>query len=354
MGVVYVAEDERLGRRVAIKMIREAARRDEQEEARERFWREARAAARISHPNVCQLYDVGEEDGELWIAMELLEGTPLASRLSEGPLPLGEAGPIALGILSALEAIHRHQIVHRDLKPTNVFLTPHGVKLLDFGLARSYQESAGDTDPSITRTGYVMGTPRYMSPEQWKGEAIDARADLFALGTLFYEMLAGTPPFHGASSAEIRHSVLFDKPPALSGPPAVAAADRVIQRAMAKSPTDRFPMAQAMAEELRGALALLDQDETARARTVRRLIVLPFRCLRADPECEFPEGGPRVRVPHLQPSRRHHGLPCGHRVPRRAVAPVRRALRGRDARPQGHRGGSGGGPRAHGDAPPRR
>ncbi|MGH7680797.1 MAG: FlgO family outer membrane protein [Candidatus Eiseniibacteriota bacterium] len=286
MGVVYAADDERLGRRVAIKMIREAARKDERDEARERFWREARAAARISHPNVCQLYDVGEEDGELWIAMELLEGTPLATRLSQGPLPLGEAGPIALGVLSALEAIHRHEIVHRDLKPTNVFLTPHGVKLLDFGLARTYKQSAVETDPSITRTGYVMGTPRYMSPEQWKGEAIDARTDLFAVGTLLYEMLAGSPPFHGDSSAEIRHSVLFHHPPVLSGPPAVAAADRVIQKALAKSASDRFSMAQTMAEELRAALALLD-DDTARARTVRRLIVLPFRCLRPDPECDF-------------------------------------------------------------------
>ncbi len=286
MGVVYAADDERLGRRVAIKMIREAPLTSERDEARERFWREARAAARISHPNVCQLYDVGEEDGELWIAMELLEGAPLATRLAQGPLPLDEAGPIVLGILSALEAIHRHQIVHRDLKPTNVFLTPHGVKLLDFGLARTYRDSGGETDLSLTRTGYAVGTPRYMSPEQWKGGQIDARTDLFAAGALLYEMLAGSPPFNGHSSGEIRHAVLFEHPPALAGPPAVAAADRVIQRALAKSAPDRFQEAQAMAGELRAALALLGED-TARARTVRRLMVLPFRCLRPDPECEF-------------------------------------------------------------------
>src|SRR5258706_2767541 len=132
MGVVYAAQDERLGRRVAIKMIRETSAASS---ARERFWREARAAARISHPNVCQIYDVGEEEGELWIAMELLEGQSLASRLTPGPLPLSDAGPIVLSMLSALEALHQRQIVHRDLKPSNVFLTPHGVKLLDFGLA---------------------------------------------------------------------------------------------------------------------------------------------------------------------------------------------------------------------------
>jgi TolB-like protein len=284
MGVVYAADDERLGRRVAIKMIRDASANGE---ARERFWREARAAARISHPNVCQLYDVGEEDGELWIAMELLEGKPLSARLEEGALPLGEAGPIALGVLSALEALHRHQIVHRDLKPTNIFLTPHGVKLLDFGLARNYRESGVETEVSLTRTGFVVGTPRYMAPEQWKGQPIDARTDLFAVGALFYEMLAGQPPFPGRSAAEIRHAVLFEQPPALSGPPAVAAADRVIQRALSKAPADRLPAASAMAEDLREALALLDSGEAIRARAVRRLIVLPFRCLRPDPECDF-------------------------------------------------------------------
>jgi len=179
MGVVYAAQDERLGRRVAIKMIREASAATD---TRERFWREARTAARISHPNICQIYDVGEDDGDLWIAMELLQGEPLASRLATGPLPLGDAGPIVLSMLSALDALHQHQIVHRDLKPTNVFLTPHGVKLLDFGLARTFRTDGPPTDAALTQTGFVMGTPRYMAPEQWKGEVIDARTDLFAVG----------------------------------------------------------------------------------------------------------------------------------------------------------------------------
>jgi serine/threonine protein kinase len=284
MGVVYAAQDERLGRRVAIKMIRESSKASH---ARERFWREARAAARISHPNICQIYDVGEEAGALWIAMELLEGQALGTRLASGPLPLSEAGPIALGVLSALEALHQRQIVHRDLKPTNVFLTPHGVKLLDFGLARTFHDSELTTDRDLTQTGHVIGTPRYMAPEQWKGDPVDARTDLFAVGAILFEILTGNVPFNGHSPAEARHAALFDEPPALTGPPAVAAIDRVIQRALAKPPADRFPSAQEMAEGVRGALALMEGSETARVRTVTRLIVLPFRCLRPDSECEF-------------------------------------------------------------------
>src|SRR5438876_1746912 len=188
MGVVYAAQDERLGRRVAIKMSREASTASY---ARERFWREARAAARISHPNVCQIYDVGEEEGELWIAMELLEGEALAARIATGPLPLSDAGTIVLSMLSALEALHQRQIVHRDLKPSNVFLTPHGVKLLDFGLARQAGVQREVTASVLTQPGTLMGTPRYMSPEQLRGQGADLRTDLFSLSAILFEMLGG-------------------------------------------------------------------------------------------------------------------------------------------------------------------
>src|SRR6185295_14266958 len=133
MGVVYAARDEQLSREIAIKMIRDP---NAGAEARERLWREARALASVNHPNVCQVYEVGEESGEIFLAMELLAGESLAARIARGPLPLPQALEILLGILAALEALHRRDIVHRDLKPTNVFLTDHGVKLLDFGLAR--------------------------------------------------------------------------------------------------------------------------------------------------------------------------------------------------------------------------
>ena len=141
MGVVYAARDERLERIVALKTMsmRDGSTTSSpggDETARKRFWREARAAASVNHPNVCQIYEIGEDDGQLFIAMELLEGEALADRLRRGPLSVSEAVPVALGMLAALSALHARGIVHRDLKPSNVFLTPHGVKLLDFGLAR--------------------------------------------------------------------------------------------------------------------------------------------------------------------------------------------------------------------------
>ena len=166
--------------------------------ARRRFWREARAAASVNHPNICQIYEIGEDDGELFIAMELLEGEALAERLRGGPLSLAEAVPIGLGILAALAALHARGIVHRDLKPSNVFLTAHGVKLLDFGLARRESEELLKTATEVTHAGMLVGTPRYMSPEQIAGDAVDARSDLFAAGAILFEMLAGRPAFAGA------------------------------------------------------------------------------------------------------------------------------------------------------------
>ena len=143
MGVVYAATDERLQRRVALKMVRGTC----DQPSRERLWREARAAASVSHPNVCQLYEIGDANGELFIAMELLEGEPLSARLARGPIVLPESVDIALAVLSALEAIHARGIVHRDLKPSNIFLTAHGIKLLDFGLARAVQEVSAQRRP---------------------------------------------------------------------------------------------------------------------------------------------------------------------------------------------------------------
>jgi serine/threonine protein kinase len=194
MGVVYAADDERLHRRVALKMVRDTGA---DPQSRERFWREARAAASVAHPNVCQLYEIGEADGELFIAMELLEGESLAARLARGPLPLHESRDITLTMLSALDAIHARGMIHRDLKPSNIFLTPHGVKLLDFGLASAVQEPTDRTRVSITMPGTVMGTPQYMSPEQLTGDALDVRSDLFAVGAILFELLAGTAAFPG-------------------------------------------------------------------------------------------------------------------------------------------------------------
>jgi serine/threonine protein kinase/tetratricopeptide (TPR) repeat protein len=287
MGVVYLARDERLERSVAVKMMSSVGG---DETARKRFWREARAAASINHPNVCQLYEIGEDAGELFIAMELLEGEALGERLQRGPLSVAEALPIGFSILAALSALHGRGIVHRDLKPSNVFLTPHGVKLLDFGLARVSDSGPSQALPAateLTGTGMVLGTPRYMAPEQVTGEGLDARSDLFAVGAILFEMLAGRPAFGGRNAVEILHATLYEQPPALTGSPAVAAADRVIRRALSKRPAERPATAEAMAEELRAVSGMEGDLSPALARTLTRVVVLPFRILRPDPDTDF-------------------------------------------------------------------
>jgi serine/threonine protein kinase/tetratricopeptide (TPR) repeat protein len=286
MGVVYAARDQRLERSVALKTLSSLAR---DETARKRFWREARLAASVSHPNVCQLYEIGDDEGELFIAMELLEGESLAARLRRGPLSVAETVPIGVEVLAALSALHSRGVIHRDLKPSNVFLTPHGVKLLDFGLARTSQlePAALSSATELTRAGVVVGTPRYMAPEQVTSEALDTRSDLFAVGAMLFEMLAGRPAFTGRNAVEILHATLYEQPPALTGSPAVAAADRVIRRALAKRPSERPESALVMAEELRGVRGGSGADSPALARALTRLVVLPFRVLRPDPETDF-------------------------------------------------------------------
>lgn len=283
MGVVYAAHDERLDRAVAIKRIRDATG---DAALRERLVREARAAARINHPNVCHVYELAEEGAELYLVMELLEGEALEQRLARERLPVAEALRLTLGVLSALEALHARGIIHRDLKPSNVFLTPHGVKLLDFGLARPVADQLKG-DMTLTQPGTLMGTPRYMSPEQWEGEPLTPASDLFAVGAILFEMLAGKPAFPGSSIIEVFRAVAIAEPPALSGGPEVMAADRVIQLALAKRPAERYPDAASMAREVREALSLVDSGSTPQARAMTRLIVLPFRVLRPDSEIDF-------------------------------------------------------------------
>ena len=284
MGIVYAAKDERLERTVALKTMSSLAT---DETARKRFWREARAAASVNHPNVCQIYEIGEDRGELFIAMELLEGEPLAERLRQGAMNVSQAMPIGLEMLAALSALHSRGIVHRDLKPSNVFLTPHGVKLLDFGLARPEPAETMSPDADLTRTGFVMGTPRYMAPEQVMGDPVDARADLFAAGAILFEMLAGRPAFGGRTVGEVLHATISEQPPALTGSPSVAAADRVIRRALSKRPADRPVSAEVMAEELRGVRSSDSDGTRALAQALTRIVVLPFRVLRPDPETDF-------------------------------------------------------------------
>ncbi len=291
MGVVYEAHDERLDRRVALKTIR-APNADES--ARKLFWKEARSAARISHPGVCQLYEIGEDQqtGSLFLVMELLEGESLDQRLAKGPIPLSQAVQITTAILQALEALHATGIVHRDLKPANVFLTAHGVKLLDFGLAQasgpsSFCAVATDATVSVTVRDALAGTPCYMAPEQVNRGPVGPATDLFAVGCILFEMLTGKRAFSGASAIEVLHAVLYDRPPALTGSPALAVADRVIRRAIEKQPRDRYASARAMSEELREAEIKEDNGVVPRSRAITRLIVLPFRILRHHEASDF-------------------------------------------------------------------
>lgn len=288
MGVVYRAHDERLDRIVALKVIRgfqtDLSRR-------QRTWQEARAAAQVSHPNACRLYDIVEENDCLFLIMELIEGESLAARIHRGPLAAQEAAQIVLALLSALEAFHKAGIIHRDLKPANIFLSPQGTKVLDFGLAKQTPWELVDPESAtlaeVTAPGAFLGTPRYASPEQFVGKPADARSDIFALGVIFFEMLTGQPPFAGESFAELAHSVLGAAPPALTGSPAVSALSRIVHTALARGPQDRYQTAEIMAAELRAALAMEGIETQARARPLRRLIVLPFRVLRPSEEIQF-------------------------------------------------------------------
>jgi eukaryotic-like serine/threonine-protein kinase len=282
MGEVYRAHDPRLGREVAIKTLRSAGA-----VARARLWREARAAASVSHPSVCQIHDVGETSDNIYLVMELLTGEPLSHRLKDGALSVDEAIQVALKILEALTALHTRDIVHRDLKPSNVFLTDSGVKLLDFGLARS-RRAVAETDMTITQAGTIVGTPRYMAPEQWGEGTPDPRSDLFTTGSLLFEMLTGTPAFSGDDLMHVYHSIMSSQPPALVGSAVTAAVDVVIHRALEKRVEDRYPSAAAMAQALRAAVTLVNTTTQATpVRQTTRLIALPFRMLRPDPDLDF-------------------------------------------------------------------
>jgi serine/threonine-protein kinase len=252
MGVVYRAEDEKLRRPVAIKLLQDTSG---DEERRQRFLREARSAASITHPNVAVVHAVDEADGRIYIAMELVEGEDLRHRLDRGRLDLATARDLAGQIARGLAAAHDKGIVHRDLKPENVMITPAGVvKLLDFGLAkgggatpasgRSEAEQARTETVVTSESGRIMGTPAYMSPEQAAGKALDVRSDVFSFGIVLYEMLSGVRPFGGESTAAVLAAVLRDEPAPLrtrAGAAGVdAATEAVVMRCLAKRPGERF------------------------------------------------------------------------------------------------------------------
>jgi len=282
MGRVYQAVDQQLGRRVAVKVIRSGV---DDPAGRERFLREARSAAALSHPNACQLYEVDEHDGEPFLVMEFLDGEPLSARIARGRMSRDEAAEVILPLMDVLAAFHKAGLIHRDLKPSNVFLTQQGAKLLDFGLARHTQRSEAVTAPELTAPGAVTGTLRYMSPEQITGDAVDARTDIFGLGVLLHEMLTGRMPFGAETNADWLNAVLTKDAQPL-GDPQLRALDPVVMRALRRKPEERYPTVDEMSAALKAAL---DPDsapappEPEREGSLR-VVVLPFRLLQSDPE----------------------------------------------------------------------
>ncbi len=263
MADVYLAEDEELGRRVAIKILNDRHANDES--FVERFRREAKNAAGLSHPNIVSIYDRGEAEGTYYIAMEYLEGRSLKELVvARGPLPIGDAIEFTRQVLAALRFAHRKGVVHRDIKPHNVMADADGrLKVTDFGIAR-----AGVSQ--MTEAGSIIGTAQYLSPEQARGAAVDQRSDLYSVGIVLYETLTGTVPFTGDSPVEIamRHLSDTPRPPSLERPEIPPDLDMVVLRALAKNPDDRFQTAEEMDTELdRVAKGVGVTAETADAAT---------------------------------------------------------------------------------------
>lgn len=262
MGDVYVAEDLTLARRVALKVLPPEVANDP--ERRDRFLREARAVASLTHPHVLAIHDFGEDQGIVFAVTELLEGKTLRQRLDEGPLSPVEAMELARQAVDGLAAAHARGIVHRDLKPENLFITTDGkMKILDFGLAKTIEGDGGEDAPTQTRMtepGTIVGTVGYMSPEQVRGRSADPRSDVFSFGAVLYEMLAGERAFQGESAAVTMSAILKEQPPELlkKHPDVPGSLERIVARCLEKNPEERFPSAQGLSD----AIEALSEEQT--------------------------------------------------------------------------------------------
>ena len=277
MGVVYTAHDPRLDRQVAIKVLPPDLTRDDT--AKQRFLQEAKAASALDHPNICTIYEINEtDDGQLYLVMAYYEGKTLKERIERGPLALDDAVDIAAQVGEGLAEAHGAGIVHRDIKPANLLIATSGtVKILDFGLAKL----AGTE--GVTQTGTTVGTVAYMSPEQARGEEVDHRTDIWSLGVVLYEMLAGQQPFQGENLLALSNAILHSPLPALTGGP--SSLSGVVSRSLHKSQSARYQAIGDLLSDLRNATAAATQ--TASHSDVPSIAVLPFRNMSADPEQEY-------------------------------------------------------------------
>ena len=334
MGEVYKGRDTRLNRTVAIKVRPIRVANDP--ESRERFEREAHVVATLNHPHICTLYDAGKQDGIDFLVMEFLEGETLADRLVRGPLPMTLGLQLAVQIVSALDKAHRAGIVHRDLKPGNIFLVrggkssaPPTAKLLDFGLAKATGPvvASGGTRMTVTRDltvpGIIVGTVQYMAPEQIDGKDIDARADLFAFGSVLFEMLSGRKAFEAESNASVMAAILEREPPPLSSvqPLATPALDRLVRTCLAKDPDDRWQTARDLLRELQWvASADTDAGDTRNTAATRAQTAVGCGAGARGLRRGGGPGLPRRRPQRVLPGDRRSGCPA-HRLPRTRRVP---------------------------------
>ena len=258
MGEVYRARDKRLNRVVAVKILTKQVA--DRSELRARFEREAQTLATLSHPHICSVFDVGQQDGVDYLVMEFLEGQTLADRLERGAMPLDEALRTAIQLADGLDKAHRQGVVHRDLKPGNIVLTKSGAKILDFGLAKLTREPHGvggvsglQTNAAVTAEGTLVGTLQYMAPEQLEAKEADSRTDIFALGEIVHEMITGKRAFEGKSQASLIAAILDRDPPAMSArqPMTPLSLERVVKKCLAKDPDGRWQSAGDLLDELK-------------------------------------------------------------------------------------------------------